>query len=149
MLADVFGQIFGPRTHYSKDHVHQGGIDADTVDEPLARLGTTYIDIQGKPAAFAHVSMWATTFAQMSWVAEKHGRTKFVSMQHHCSHFHVKSERWIASAKASANGGDCEEKRWPISCVALAWFKDKNAAPIVGASSVANIGDLNELKGRI
>ncbi|KAJ5246807.1 aldo-keto reductase [Penicillium chermesinum] len=45
--------------------------------------------------------MWATTFAQMSWVAEKHGRTKFVSMQHHCSHFHVKSERWIASAKAS------------------------------------------------
>jgi hypothetical protein len=37
--------------------------------------------------------MWATQFAQMQFVAEKHGWTKFVSMQNHYSLLYREEER--------------------------------------------------------
>jgi aryl-alcohol dehydrogenase-like predicted oxidoreductase len=77
------------------------------VDASLARLGTPYIDLfqvhrydpgtpieetmkalhdlvqAGKVHYIGASSMWATQFAQMQFVAEKNGWTKFISMQNH------------------------------------------------------------------
>ncbi|KAL0937144.1 aldo-keto reductase [Colletotrichum truncatum] len=93
----------------SKDYVNQGGLSRvaifKAVNDALARLGTTYIDLfqihrvdpttpieetmkalhdlvqAGKILYIGASSMWATQFAQMQFVAEKNGWTKFVSMQ--------------------------------------------------------------------
>ncbi|KAJ9142441.1 Aldo-keto reductase [Pleurostoma richardsiae] len=93
----------------SKDYVNQGGLSRTAiftaVDASLARLGTNYIDLlqihrydpeippeetmralhdlvqSGKVRYIGASSMWATQFAQLQFIAESNGWTKFVSMQ--------------------------------------------------------------------
>ena len=47
----------------------------------------------GKVRYIGASSMWATQFAQMQFVAEKHGWTKFVSMQNHYNLLYREEER--------------------------------------------------------
>jgi aryl-alcohol dehydrogenase-like predicted oxidoreductase len=87
------------------------------VDASLARLGTSYIDLlqihrfdpetsieetmkalhdlvqAGKVHYIGASSMWATQFAQMQFVAEKNGWTKFVSMQNYYNLCYREEER--------------------------------------------------------
>ena len=91
------------------DYVNQRGLSRqgifNAVDASLKRLETDYIDLlqihrydstvpieetmkalhdlveSGKVRYIGASSMWAVQFAAMQWCAEKHGWTKFVSMQ--------------------------------------------------------------------
>ena len=87
------------------------------VEASLARLDTPYIDLlqihrfdslvpieetmealhdlvkSGKVRYIGASSMWATQFARMQFVAEKHGWTKFVSMQNHYNLLYREEER--------------------------------------------------------
>jgi aryl-alcohol dehydrogenase-like predicted oxidoreductase len=89
----------------------------NAVDASLARLGTPYIDLlqihrfdpntpleetmealhdlvkSGKVRYIGASSMWATQFAQLQFVAEKNGWTKFVSMQNHYNLLYREEER--------------------------------------------------------
>lgn len=97
----------------SRDYVNQSGLSRqaifNAVDASLKRLETDYIDLlqihrfdpsvrieetmealhdlvkAGKVRYIGASSMWAYQFAQMQFVAEKHGWTKFVSMQNQYS----------------------------------------------------------------
>lgn len=149
----------------------------------------------GKVLYIGASSMWATQFAQMQWVAEKNGWTKFISMQNYYNLCYREEERemirfcrstgvgllpwsplfagrlarpvgWEESVRSKRPSGhhpgvneadkriiNCVEevakqKGWPMSHVALAWFKAKGAVPIVGGSSVAKIENLCDLKGK-
>ncbi|KAH8808475.1 aldo/keto reductase [Xylogone sp. PMI_703] len=105
----------------SKDYVNQGGLSRqaifNAVDASLRRLDTPYIDLlqihrfdprtpieetmealhdlvkSGKVRYIGASSMWATQFAQMQFVAEKNGWTKFVSMQNHYNLIYREEER--------------------------------------------------------
>ncbi|KAF2277344.1 aldo-keto reductase-like protein [Westerdykella ornata] len=104
-----------------KDYVNQGGLSRaaifNAVEKSLARLDTPYIDLlqihrfdkntpieetmealhdlvkSGKVRYIGASSMWAVEFAQMQFVAEKHGWTKFISMQNHYSLLYREEER--------------------------------------------------------
>lgn len=105
----------------SRDYVNQSGLSRQAifqaVDASLARLETDYIDLlqihrfdktvpieetmealhdlvkAGKVRYIGASSMWAYQFAQMQFVAEKRGWTKFVSMQNHYSLCYREEER--------------------------------------------------------
>jgi aryl-alcohol dehydrogenase-like predicted oxidoreductase len=104
-----------------KDYVNQGGLSRaaifNAVDASLARLDTPYIDLlqihrfdkhtpieetmealhdlvkAGKVRYIGASSMWATEFARMQFCAEKHGWTRFVSMQGHYNLLYREEER--------------------------------------------------------
>ncbi len=104
-----------------KDYVNQGGLSRQAifnqVNASLKRLDTDYIDLlqihrydpntpieetmealhdlvrSGKVRYIGASSMWAVYFAQMQFVAEKNGWTKFVSMQNHYSLLYREEER--------------------------------------------------------
>ena len=104
-----------------KDYTNQGGLSRaaifNAVNKSLKRLDTDYIDLlqihrfdpstpieetmealhdlikSGKVRYIGASSMWAVQFAQMQFVAEKHGWTKFVSMQNHYSLLYREEER--------------------------------------------------------
>ena len=87
------------------------------VDDSLTRLGTTYIDLlqvqrydystppeetmealndlvqSGKVRYIGASSMWATQFAQMQFLAERNGWTKFISMQNYYNLCYREEER--------------------------------------------------------
>jgi aryl-alcohol dehydrogenase-like predicted oxidoreductase len=87
------------------------------VDACLARIGTSYIDLfqihrydpatpleetmkalhdlvqAGKVLYIGASSMWATQFAQMQFIAEKNGWTKFISMQNYYNLCYREEER--------------------------------------------------------
>ncbi|KAI1770607.1 Aldo/keto reductase [Hypoxylon cercidicola] len=118
---DVFSMMLGELLGKSKDYVNQGGLSRaaifNAVDASLARLGTSYIDLYqvhrfdpttpieetmkalhdlvqaGKVRYIGASSMWATQFAQMQFVAEKNGWTKFISMQNLYSLLYREEER--------------------------------------------------------
>jgi len=105
----------------SKDYVNQGGLSRTAifkaVNASLERLGTDYIDLlqihrfdatvpveetmkalhdlvqSGKVRYIGASSMWAYQFANMQYVAEKNGWTKFISMQNHYSLCYREEER--------------------------------------------------------
>ncbi|KAL3420602.1 aldo/keto reductase [Phlyctema vagabunda] len=105
----------------SKDYVNQNGLSRQAifaaVDASLKRLDTPYIDLlqihrfdkvtpieetmealhdlvrSGKVRYIGASSMWATEFAQLQFVAEKHGWTKFISMQNHYNLLYREEER--------------------------------------------------------
>ncbi|KDN65667.1 putative aldo-keto reductase [Colletotrichum sublineola] len=107
--TNLFTPMYALQMTQSKDYVNQSGLYRKAifkaVDDALARLETTYIDLfqihrfnpatsieetmkalhdlvqAGKILYIGASSMWATQFAQMQFVAEKNGWTKFVSMQ--------------------------------------------------------------------
>lgn len=102
-----------PQLKDSKDYVNQGGLSRlaifNAVDASLKRLQTDYIDLlqihrfdhetpieetmealhdlvkSGKVRYIGASSMWTYQFAQMQFIAERRGWTKFVSMQNHYS----------------------------------------------------------------
>lgn len=87
------------------------------MEASLERLDTPYIDLlqihrfdatvpieetmealhdlvkSGKVRYIGASSMWATEFARMQFVAEKHGWTKFISMQNHYNLLYREEER--------------------------------------------------------
>jgi len=110
-----------PQLKDAKDYVNQGGLSRqaifNAVEASLERLQTPYIDLlqihrfdatvpveetmkalhdlveQGKVRYIGASSMWAYQFAKMQNAAEKHGWTKFVSMQNHYSLCYREEER--------------------------------------------------------
>ncbi|KAF2488359.1 aldo-keto reductase-like protein [Lophium mytilinum] len=104
-----------------KDYVNHGGLSRaaifNQVNASLKRLNTDYIDLlqihrydkvtpieetmealndlvrSGKVRYIGASSMWATEFAEMQFAAEKHGWTKFVSMQNQYSLLYREEER--------------------------------------------------------
>lgn len=115
------GMMYGQKIAESKDHVNRGGLSRraifDAVGKSLKRLGTDYLDLlqihrfdqytpmeetmeslhdlvkMGKVNYIGASSMWAYQFAQLQFVAEKHGWTKFVSMQNHYNLLYRQEER--------------------------------------------------------
>lgn len=105
----------------TKDYVNVGGLSRvaifNAVNNSLRRLGTDYIDLlqihrfdpetpieetmkalhdlvqSGKVHYIGASSMWAYQFAMMQATAERHGWTKFVSMQNHYSLVYREEER--------------------------------------------------------
>jgi hypothetical protein len=104
-----------------RDYTNQGGLSRQAifhaVNASLKRLGTDYIDLlqihrfdpntpieetmealhdlvkSGKVHYIGASSMWAVQFAQMQFAAEKHGWTKFISMQNHYNLLYREEER--------------------------------------------------------
>ncbi|KAI9661611.1 MAG: hypothetical protein M1821_008849 [Bathelium mastoideum] len=132
----VIGALFAPQLQQSKDYVNQGGEGVlnfvnrmltnaglsrtaifHAVENSLARLGTSYIDLlqiqrydsstppeetmkalhdlvqAGKVRYIGASSMWATQFARLQFLAEKNGWTKFVSMQNYYNLCYREEER--------------------------------------------------------
>lgn len=114
---------YGDNLPKSKDYVNKGGLSRraifSQVEDSLERLGTTYLDLlqihrfdphtpieetmealndlvrMGKVNYIGASSMWAYQFAQMQFVAEKNGWTKFISMQNHYNLLYREEEREI------------------------------------------------------
>jgi len=117
----VRGIFYPKEMRASKDYVNQAGLSRhaifNAVDASLKRLDTTYIDLlqihrfdpntpleetmealhdlvkSGKVRYIGASSMWATQFAQLQFVAEKNGWTKFISMQNHYNLLYREEER--------------------------------------------------------
>ncbi|KAG9245626.1 NADP-dependent oxidoreductase domain-containing protein [Calycina marina] len=118
---NVRGIFFKEELKMAKDYVNQYGLSRqaifNAVDASLARLDTPYINLlqihrfdvtvpiaetmralhdlvqSGKVHYIGASSMWATQFAQMQFVAEANGWTKFVSMQNQYSLCYREEER--------------------------------------------------------
>jgi 1-deoxyxylulose-5-phosphate synthase len=103
------------------DKPNQGGLSRkhifDSIDASLKRLGMDYVDLYqihrfdtttpieetmealhdvvkaGKVRYLGASSMWTWQFAQMQYTAEKHGWTKFISMQNHYNLIYREEER--------------------------------------------------------
>ncbi|MBC7870775.1 MAG: aldo/keto reductase [Chitinophagaceae bacterium] len=103
------------------DKVNQGGLSRkhimDSIDASLRRLGMEYVDLYqihrwdhdtpieetmealhdvvkaGKARYIGASSMWAWQFAKAQHLAEKHGWTRFVSMQNHYNLIYREEER--------------------------------------------------------
>jgi len=117
----ISGFQWGDAMKGSRDYINKGGLSRGAifrqVDASLKRLDTDYIDLlqihrfdptvpieetmealhdlvkSGKVRYIGASSMWAWQFASMQFVAEKHGWTKFVSMQNHYSLLYREEER--------------------------------------------------------
>ncbi|OBT64633.1 hypothetical protein VE03_06313 [Pseudogymnoascus sp. 23342-1-I1] len=116
------GAVLDPKAlRANKDYVNNYGLSRSAIfkalDESLRRLDTPYVDLlqihrfdasvpieetmealhdlvkSGKVRYIGASSMWATQFAQLQFVAEKHGWTKFVSMQNHYNLLYREEER--------------------------------------------------------
>lgn len=113
--------VLFPQIRDSKDYVNQAGLSRtaifNAVDASLKRLDTPYLDLlqihrfdphtpieetmealhdlvrSGKVRYIGASSMWATQFARMQFVAEKHGWTKFISMQNQYNLLYREEER--------------------------------------------------------
>jgi aryl-alcohol dehydrogenase-like predicted oxidoreductase len=112
---------YGKEMPLLRDYTNQGGLSRqaifNAVNASLKRLDTDYIDLlqihrfdpktpieetmealhdlvkSGKVRYIGASSMWAVQFAQMQFAAEKHGWTKFVSMQNHYNLLYREEER--------------------------------------------------------
>ncbi|RMZ72656.1 aldo keto reductase [Pyrenophora seminiperda CCB06] len=112
---------YGKELPQLKDYVNQGGLSRqaifNAVNASLKRLDMDYIDLlqihrfdpntpleetmealhdlvkSGKVRYIGASSMWAVQFAQMQFTAEKHGWTKFISMQNHYNLLYREEER--------------------------------------------------------
>lgn len=110
-----------PQLKNTKDYINQGGLSRqaifNAVNASLKRLDTDYIDLlqihrydatvqpeetmealhdlvkSGKVRYIGASSMWTYQFQKMQNIAEKHGWTKFVSMQNHYSLCYREEER--------------------------------------------------------
>ncbi|KAF7554942.1 hypothetical protein G7Z17_g2551 [Cylindrodendrum hubeiense] len=118
---EVIGPAHAQHLAQSKDYTNHGGLSRaaifNAVDESLARLDTPYIDVlqihrydsstppeetmkalhdlvqSGKVRYLGASSMWATQFANLQFIAETNGWTKFVSMQNYYNLCYREEER--------------------------------------------------------
>jgi len=112
---------YGKELPQLRDYTNQGGLSRqaifNAVNASLKRLDTDYIDLlqihrfdpntpleetmealhdlvkSGKVHYIGASSMWAVQFAQMQFVAERNGWTKFISMQNHYNLLYREEER--------------------------------------------------------
>lgn len=112
---------YGSELPQLKDYTNHGGLSRqaifNAVNASLKRLDMDYIDLlqihrfdphtpqeetmealhdlvkSGKVRYIGASSMWAVQFAQMQFTAEKHGWTKFISMQNHYNLLYREEER--------------------------------------------------------
>ncbi|MCJ1259234.1 hypothetical protein MMC24_007070 [Lignoscripta atroalba] len=117
----IRGVAYQKQLGESRDYVNQFGLSRQAifaaVDASLARLDTPYLDLlqihrfdstvpieetmealhdlvkSGKVRYIGASSMWAYQFALMQFTAEKHGWTKFVSMQNHYNLLYREEEK--------------------------------------------------------
>lgn len=110
------------------DYVNQRGLSRqgifNAVNASLQRLETDYIDLlqihrfdatvpveetmkalhdlvqSGKVRYLGASSMWAVQFAKMQWTAERHGWTKFVSMQGYYNLLYREEERYVVAMES-------------------------------------------------
>ena len=118
---DIRSILYRDEMPQLKDYTNQGGLSRaaifNAVDASLKRLNMDYMDLlqihrfdpttpieetmealhdlikSGKVRYIGASSMWATQFAQMQFVAEKNGWTKFISMQNQYSLLYREEER--------------------------------------------------------
>ncbi|KAK5121021.1 hypothetical protein LTR85_005805 [Meristemomyces frigidus] len=118
---DVRGIMYGQAIGQSKQYVNRGGLSRtaifEAVNASLARLDTPYMDLlqihrfdpytpieetmealhdlvkSGKVHYIGASSMWAYQFAMLQHCADKHGWTKFISMQNHYNLLYREEER--------------------------------------------------------
>jgi aryl-alcohol dehydrogenase-like predicted oxidoreductase len=118
---DVRGIMYGQAIGASKEYVNRGGLSRtaifEAVNASLKRLDTPYLDLlqihrydpytpmeetmealhdlvkQGKVHYIGASSMFAYQFAMYQHTAERHGWTKFVSMQNHYNLLYREEER--------------------------------------------------------
>ncbi|KAF3024726.1 hypothetical protein E8E14_001596 [Neopestalotiopsis sp. 37M] len=118
---DVIGTAYPEVLVQTKDYVNQAGLSRaaifNAVDISLARLDTSYIDVlqihrydpdtppeetmkalhnlivAGKVRYLGASSMWATQFAQLQFIAEANGWTRFISMQNYYNLCYREEER--------------------------------------------------------
>ena len=128
-----------------KDYVNQGGLSRqaifNAVNASLKRLDLDYIDLlqihrfdstvpveetmealhdlvkSGKVRYIGASSMWAVEFAQMQFVAEKNGWTKFVSMQNHYNLLYREEEREMNRFCNSTGVGLIPVCLTPFACI--------------------------------
>ncbi|KAG6991137.1 hypothetical protein G7Y79_00056g090180 [Physcia stellaris] len=117
----IFNWMHEGEMKRSREYVNQGGLSRTAlfhaVDASLKRLGTDYIDLlqihrfdptvpatetmrtlhdlvlSGKVRYIGASSMWAYQFATLQFTAEKHGWTKFISMQNSYNLLYREEER--------------------------------------------------------
>lgn len=117
----IRGVAYGQAIGASKDYVNRGGLSRtaifEAVDASLRRLDLEYMDLlqihrfdphtpieetmealhdlvkSGKVRYIGASSMWAYQFAMLQQCAEKHGWTKFISMQNHYNLLYREEER--------------------------------------------------------
>ncbi|MFI7036632.1 aldo/keto reductase [Microbispora rosea] len=113
LATKVYFPMGGGRNDYGLSRKHV----MSAIDASLARLGTDYVDLYqihrwddetpieetmkalhdivraGKARYIGASSMWAWQFAKAQHVADKHGWTRFVSMQNHYNLLHREEER--------------------------------------------------------
>jgi aryl-alcohol dehydrogenase-like predicted oxidoreductase len=120
-IGEEYSYANDPEMPSSKDYVNHGGLSRQaifwSVEDSLRRLDTSYIDLfqihrfdqtvpieetmealhdlvkMGKVRYIGASSMWAHELAMMQHCAEKHGWTKFVSMQNHYNLLYREEER--------------------------------------------------------
>lgn len=120
-LSDRGALLDSKLLNANKDYVNNHGLSRSAifkaVEESLRRLDTPYVDLlqihrfdasvpieetmealhdlvkSGKVRYIGASSMWATQFAALQFTAEKHGWTKFVSMQNHYNLLYREEER--------------------------------------------------------
>ncbi|KAF1950136.1 aldo-keto reductase-like protein [Byssothecium circinans] len=118
---DLRAMLYPTEMPQLKDYTNQGGLSRaaifNAVNASLKRLDTDYIDLlqihrfdkttpmeetmealhdlvkSGKVRYIGASSMWAVEFAQLQGVAERHGWTKFVSMQNYYNLLYREEER--------------------------------------------------------
>ncbi len=124
------------------DYVNQRGLSRqgifNAVNASLKRLETDYIDLlqihrydatvpveetmkalhdlveAGKVRYIGASSMWAVQFANMQWVAEKHGWTKFVSMQGYYNLLYREEERYVIQCTDAPVASNIQQRNEPI-----------------------------------
>lgn len=75
----------------------------------------------GKARYIGASSMYAWQFSKAQYVAERHGWTRFVSMQNHYNLLHREEEREMLPLCADQGVGVIRGARWPAAKLTRAW----------------------------
>ncbi|KAF4630866.1 hypothetical protein G7Y89_g7273 [Cudoniella acicularis] len=91
----IFNQVEASLKRLQLDYVDLLQIHRFDKDTPIEETMEALHDLvkSGKVRYIGASSMWATQFAQMQFVAEKNGWTKFISMQNHYNLLYREEER--------------------------------------------------------